>query len=233
VLRAIVVDRTSVDAGDEVGATASVDGSVPAGSRFLWAVEPSGGVISADGSRARWRAPLDGPVPSTYVLSVTLVHTSLATLATTPVGQTNSNGAASSPPITVNDARREMSALSEQFLRDAADVNVAPEICVRNFTTSCPGRQQALDELTSSRAVFSAVSIVFEPLEFLRSVEWPGCVGPDGSARCAVLLYHAEWTRTRRSDGGQERGAGDQYVQGFYEQRRWWLCGAWFEAVGN
>lgn len=230
VLRAVTVDRTTVDAGDEIIALATLEGAAPAGARYVWSVQPDAGVLSPDGSTAHWRAPVDDPVPATYVLSVTLVHSSGMSLATTSGTVPASSGVASSPPVTVNDARREMDALGAAFLKDAADVNVAPEMCVRNFTTSCAGRQTVLDDLALSRATYSAQSVTFEPQFFLRSVEWPDCVAPDRSARCAVVIYRVEWTRTRRADGAQERIAGDEYLQGFYERSRWWLCGAWFEA---
>lgn len=229
VVRAVTVNRTTVDAGDEILVTASIDGSAGTGRlRYIWVVQPNAGILNPDGPTLRWRAPSDDPVPATYVFSLTLAEASDTAAFGAP--GSSQQAATSSPPVTVNDARRETMSQGEAFLKDAADMSVAPEICIRNFTRSCEGTESALQQLASDRATYSSAAISYELQLFVRSIEWPNCVAPDGSARCVLLIYSAEGLRTRKADHAQERVSGTQYVQGFYEKNRWWLCGARFEA---
>jgi hypothetical protein len=230
VVEGVRASRTHVEAGDEIELTATVSGSAtPGQARYLWSVQPNAGVLSPDGLTARWRAPVSDPVPASYVFTVSLVQTSQAAIASPTAATSSAAMAASSTPVFVNDARREMNTQSDAFLHDFADANVAPEMCVRNFTQTCSGRQQALQDITASRETYSALSLNYALQLFVRSIEWENCTAPDGTARCAVLIYDVTGTRTRRADGTQEPVAGTQYVRGFYEQNRWWLCGAEFD----
>lgn len=231
VVRSVTVNRTNIEAGDEITISASIDGSAAPGQlRYIWSVEPNAGVLNANGPTLVWQAPSHDPVPATYVFSVTLAAASDTTAFGATAATSSRNAAASSPPVIVNDARRETISQSEAFLKDAADTSVAPDICVRNFTQSCDGTRTVLAQLQSDRTTYSEGSVKYDLQLFVRSIEWPNCVAPDGSARCTLLIYDVEWLRTRKSDNVQERVTGTEYVQGFYERNRWWLCGARFEA---
>jgi hypothetical protein len=231
VLRGVTVNRTNIEAGDEIIATATIDGSwTPATIRYVWAVQPNAGVLTSNGSTLRWRAPSGDPVPATYVFSVTLAEASDTTAFGGPGAASSAAPAVSSPPVTVNDARRETISQTEAFLTDLADSSVSPQLCVRNFTDSCEGKQRAIEDASALRATYSSASIAYDLQLFVRSVEWANCVAPDGSARCALLIYNADWTRTRRTDSVQERVSGTEYVQAYYERNRWWLCSRRFEA---
>lgn len=227
-VRAVTVTRTNIEAGEEITVSASVDGvGAPGQLRYVWSVQPNAGMLTPEGPTLRWKAPVSDPVPATYVFSVTLVQSSQTAIG--PPAATTQNGAASSPPVFVNDARREMISQSELFLRESAESSVSPDAAVRNFTDSCPGKQAAIEEIAANRAAYSAASVSFDLQMFVRSIEWANCTAADGSARCALLIYDAAWSRTRRADSVQETVTGTEYVQGFYEGNRWWLCGARFE----
>ena len=230
VVRSVTVNRTNVEAGDEITVMASIDGAWASGRlRYVWSVQPNAGVLRPDGAMLRWRAPDADPVPATYVFSVTLAEAS-DTTAFGVTAASSQNAAASSPPVTVNDARRETIPQSEAFLDDAANMSVPPEVCLRNFTQSCDGTRTVLEQLQHDRAQYSSTSITYDLELFVRSIEWPNCTAPDGSARCALLIYDVDWLRTRKVDNVQERVKGTEYVQAFYERNRWWLCGARLEA---
>ena len=225
-VRAVTVTRTNIEAGEEILVSASVDGA-PGQLRYIWTVQPNAGTLTPEGSTLRWKAPVSDPVPATYVFSVTLVQSSQTAIGSPAAG--TQNGAASSPPVFVNDARREMISQGDLFLRESAESSVSPDAAVRNFTDSCPGRQTAMTEIAANRSAYSTMSVKFDLQLFIRSIEWANCTAADGSARCALLIYDATWTRTRRADSVQEAVTGTQYLQGFYERNRWWLCGARFE----
>lgn len=230
VVRAVTVDRTHVEAGSEVALAASLDTAVTPGPlRFVWTVTPPGGSLASDGATARWRAPANDPVPAAYVFSVAVIASGSG--ATSPLASTTSNHAdATSPPVMVNDARRETQAHATAFLSDLANPNISPSMCVRNFTDSCgAGKQGALNDATALRTQYSAGATSYTLQLFLRSVEWANCTGPDGSAICALLVYTVDTVWTRRTDGGGDRTHGYQYLRAVYEQNRWSLCSSRFD----
>jgi hypothetical protein len=230
VVRSVSASRTNIEAGDEITISAFIDGSwAPGQLRYIWSVEPNAGVMNPEGPTLRWRAPSDDPVPATYVFSVALAQASDTTAFGVTAATSSHNSAASSPPVFVNDARRETMSQSEAFLKDAADMSVAPEVCLRNFTQSCDGTHTVLEQLQTDRTMYSNGSVKYDLQLFVRSIEWPNCTAPDGSARCALLIYDVEWLRTRKANNLQERVSGTEYVQGFFERNRWWLCSARFE----
>ncbi len=229
VVRAVTVDRTTVEAGAELGLTATVDDGISHGPlRFAWTVSPAGGTLTSDGSTARWRAPVSDPVPTDYVFSVAAIESG-TTAAVTTTAASADRGVATSLPVTVNDARRETQAHATAFLTDLASPSATPAYCVRNFTDSCAdGKRTAADAVTSLRSQYSSAATSYSLQLFLRSVEWANCTGPDGSATCALLVYTVDTVWTRRADGGQDHTHGYQYVRAVYERNRWWLCSSRF-----
>ena len=154
VVTSIHVDRTNIEAGDEVGLRVTVEGATPSSDlRYTWTVEPPAGTLKSDGPTARWRAPLSDPVPATYTFLVSIVQPD-ASGSAVRLAATQAAVAAASSQVTVNDARRELRAHSEAFLSDAVNATVAPEICVRNFADSCSGKQDAVQEISAGRAQY-------------------------------------------------------------------------------
>jgi hypothetical protein len=234
VVSSVTLERTHLEAGREVEVVATVENAEgPDQLRFTWAVEPAAGNWLGDGSRVRWRSPTNAPVPATYTFTVTVVEPYVGVDSTGRTVSLEHRITGSSPPLRVNDWRREMSGHSEAFMAEYANSSVSPEVCIRNFTDSCAGKRAALAEIAEQRAIYTGTSVTYSLDLSLRSIEWPNCTGPTGSATCALLIYKVEWSLTRRADGRAERVEGTESLRGVYERDRWWLCESQFSPAAS
>jgi hypothetical protein len=217
VVRSVTASAAQVEAGQELTVTAAVeDAETPVDQlRYTWMADPAGGSFEGDGRVVRWRAPATGPVPSDYVLRVTVLD-----------GPLIASGATSS--IRVNDGLREMRQLTETFLADFSDSNKSAEVCVRNFTNSCPGKQEELADIQRNRQTFTILSSNYR----IDSVEMNAnpffCTGPGGPSSCARVIAPARWVSLNRTNNRIEEVRGDAWLTGIYENRQWWLCDSRF-----
>jgi len=237
VVSSVTLGRTHLEAGREVEIVATVENAEgPDQLRFTWIVEPAAGTwLGGDGgSRVRWRSPANEPVPATYTFIVTVVEPYVGADSTGRTVSLEHRVTGSSPQLRVNDWRREMTAHSEAFIADYANSSVSAEVCIRNFTDSCPGKRAALADIAKQRATYTGTGGVTHTLDmYLRSIEWPNCTGPTGAATCALMIYKVEWSLTRRADGQAERVEGTESLRGFYERDRWWLCESQFSPAAS
>lgn len=231
VITSVTVTRTEIEGGDTVDLTATAqDGETPPDQLgYLWAVDPPGGTFMGAGQSVQWRAPLDGPVPTDYLLTVTVVEAY--------VGREGVSGrptylehrvTASSPPVAVNDAFREMKQLGERFLADLSNSSVSPEVCVRNLTDSCDRKRHVLEDINRNRLDYTIISARYQFKEFVRSRSGPECTARSGAASCALVIYAVEWIWVRKSDGARELVRGENDLKGVYERSRWRLCDSLF-----
>lgn len=226
IIRSITLDRQNVEAGQNVTATAQVDDpDTPLTNlRYEWSVSPSSGALDGNGKTGRWQSPGNDQVPGSYTLTVTIVKSYIGLDGSGRPTNLEYRVTATSAPITVNDAQREMKANSEAFLADFMNPNVSPAMCVRNFADSCDGRQDAMQDAATARDGYSDATVAYRFGLFQLGNQPSACSSPDGSARCALTVYQVEWVRTRKSDGVQERVTGTEYLTGIYDKNRWWLC---------
>jgi hypothetical protein len=235
VVSSVTLGRTHLEAGREVEVAATVENAEgPDKLRFTWVVEPAAGTwLGGDGLRVRWRSPTNAPAPATYTFILTVVEPYVGVDSTGRTVGLEHRVTGSSPPLWVNDWRREMMGHSEAFIADYANSSVSAEVCIRNFTDSCAGKRAALAEIAEQRATYTGTGVTYALVEFLRSIEWPNCTGPTGSATCALLIYKVEWLLTRRADGRAEHVQGTESLRGVYERDRWWLCESQFSPAAS
>jgi hypothetical protein len=217
VVRSVTVNRTQVDAGQEVEITVvAEDAQTPAELlTYEWAAEPAAGTFTSQGRIARWRAPTDGPVPSDYVIRVTVRDLTLSGTMTTP-------------PIRVNDGIREMRQLAETFLADFSDSTKSPEFCVRNFTNSCSGKQEELFDIQNNRQTFTILNSNYRVDSVSLDANPFFCTAPGAPSSCARVISEARWVSFNRRTNRVEEARGDSWLTGVYENRQWWLCDSRF-----
>jgi hypothetical protein len=216
VLRSVTPNRTQVDAGQEVEVTAvAEDAQTPADQlQFVWNAEPTGGTFSGQGRVVRWRAPTDGPVPTDHAIRVTVRDAAQATASGTTM------------PIRVNDGVREMRQLAETFLGDFIDSNKPAEFCVRNFTNSCPGKQQELVDIQENRDGFTIIASQssYRITEVHLNSGWLNCTAPAGPASCALVVAPSNFVSRNNHTGRIENAPGTALISGIFEQNQWRLC---------
>jgi hypothetical protein len=212
-----MANRTQVDAGQEIEVTAvAEDAQTPAELlTYEWTAEPAGGTFMNQGRIARWRAPTDGPVPSDYAIRVTVRDLTLSATMTTS-------------PIRVNDGIREMRQLAETFLADFSDSTKTAEFCVRNFSNSCPGKQEELLDIQNNRQTFTILSATYRVDSVSLNASPFFCSAPGGPSGCARVISPARWVSFNRILNRVEEARGDSWLTGFYENRQWWLCDSRF-----
>ncbi|MGH9313514.1 MAG: hypothetical protein ACRD1S_09980 [Vicinamibacterales bacterium] len=216
VIRGVTPNRTQVDAGQEVEVTAVADDAeTPADQlQYVWTAEPAGGTFTGAGRIVRWRAPIDGPVPSDYAIRVTVRDLMLSATSTTPL-------------IRVNDGIREMRQLAETFFTDFSDSTKSAEFCVRNFTDTCRiGKQSELEDIQNNRRDYTMISDKHRIDEVVLNSGWVECTAPTGPQSCALVLTAVDWISISKTTGALRRSRGDSVITGIYEQstRQWWLC---------
>jgi hypothetical protein len=215
VVRSVTANRTQVDAGQEVEITAvAEDAQTPAELlTYEWTAEPAGGTFTSQGRTARWRAPTDGPVPSDYAIRVTVRDLTLSATMTTS-------------PIRVNDGIREMRALAETFLGDFIVSTNTAEFCVRNFSDSCPGKQQELIDIRENREDFTILPAqsTYRVAEVHLNSGWLNCTSPQGPGSCALVVAPSRFVSINHQTGRVEVAPGDALISGIFEQNRWRLC---------
>jgi hypothetical protein len=217
VIRSVTANRTQVDAGQEVEITAvAEDAQTPAELlTYEWTTEPPGGTLASQGRIVRWRAPTDGPVPSDYVVRVTVRDLTLSATMTTS-------------PIRVNDGIREMRQLAEAFLADFSDSSKSAEFVVRNFSNSCGGKQEELLDIQNNRQTFTILNAIYRVDSVSLNASPFFCSAPGGPSGCARVISPARWVSLNRVTNRIEEARGDSWLTGFYENRQWWLCDSRF-----
>ncbi len=213
IVRSVTPNRMQVDAGQEVEVTAvAEDVQTPADQLlYEWVADPVGGTFTGQGRIVRWRAPTDGPVPSDYTIRVTVRDLTLS-------------GTGTSAPIRVNDGIREMRQLAETFLADFSDSTKSAELCVRNFTDSCPGKRDELAQIQDNRRTLVIVSEMHRVGDVQMNASPFTCTAPTGKASCALVVSPVQWISRLRSNGSVECVRGDSWLTGVYERNQWWLC---------
>jgi hypothetical protein len=217
VVRSVTASPTQVNAGQELEVTAVADDAQTTAEQlqYEWTAEPAGGTFTGQGRIVRWRAPTDGPVPSDYVIRVTVRDVTLSATMTTS-------------PIRVNDGIREMRQLVETFLTDfASPTRPSPEFCVRNFTDTCRiGKQMELEDIRDNRRDYTIISDKHRIDEVVLNSGWVECTAPTGPQSCALVLSAVDWISTSNTTGALRRSRGDSVITGIYEQstKQWWLC---------
>jgi hypothetical protein len=221
IVRSVTPSRTQVDAGQEIEVTAvAEDAQTPADQlTYEWAAEPAGGLFTGQGRVVRWRAPTAGPVPSDYMIRVTVRDPAFlsATMAT--------------PAIRVNDGLREMRQLAETFLGDFIVTANPPAFCVRNFSDSCPGKQQELEDIRLNRENFiiKTGESTYRVTEVHLNSGWLQCTAPGGPSTCALVVAPSRFVSENRHSGQTEVAPGTALISGIFEQNQWRLCDSRFE----
>jgi hypothetical protein len=223
VISSIAASAARVEVGSTVEITADVRDAETALDKLLYQWTFEGGSIDGEGASVRWRAGAAASTPADVNIRLTVIE---PYPALNEAGQivTREHKVESSPvAVRVHDSPTELGNIGRSFLRKFATTAISPEECVTDFSDSCRGKFDELDDIRNNRKWFVIRSHtlgtprVNVSSPYLRadtvipcSFESLVAVCPPGESRCVP--------------GTIERVAGDCSLTGIYEQNRWWLC---------
>jgi hypothetical protein len=220
VIESVTVSTERLEVGDEVTLSAAVtDAETPLDQlKFEWTA--AAGTISGQGTSVKWRAPGNGSTPQDYTVTLTVTETYGAAGATHIV-------TATSPTIRVHDSQKELGEMGVAFLTDFANSSIPASVCVRDFSDSCSGKTDELNDITENRSHFEIIG---------SSLRLRGVTISSNNVRANMTVACSFTSRIKKCDAGDSKCtvgsvgtvAGDCALTGVYEQKRWWLCDSTF-----
>lgn len=214
-IESITLGSNRVEAGSEVDVTAVVkDAETPIDQlAYTWSAAPPGGTVTGTGPAVKWRAPTGQPTPAVYTLTLTITE------KYTSAGEAKENVVVSTPAsVHYNDSFAEAGALVTQFLTDFSTFSVSPEMCVRNFSDNCRGKQDELQDIKNNRANFRILGGVFGPQQ----------ISFDATLTNGIVSESCTFTDIVNATQVRETVTGTCLLTTVYENWRWLLCSSLF-----
>jgi PKD domain len=232
-ITSITVSDTRVEAGTPVTLTAVVQDTETPVANLTYAWSAPTGTFSGTGAIVTWTPGTDAVTPGDFVVTLTVTEryaSGTSTLENKVTGTVTAH---------VNNSPKELADLSLRFLGNFANSSVPPATCVSEFSNSCRGKQNELDDITDNRHDFLILASTLRAT----SVELP----PAGTT-ATVHTFCAFTSRVITHDphsGGcladpssckfdtVQSVQGDCWTTNVYENGRWWLCTSRFTGLGS
>jgi hypothetical protein len=117
--------------------------------------------------------------------------------------------------------------MSRQFLLDFANSSLSPQYVMRNFTSSCPGTAEELQQVTHNRETYTiTASMTGNPAT---TINFGGRCPRGGVAGDACSDVSVSWTSTVIADGNTRTDTGIDELTAVYEKNAWKLCDSTFD----
>jgi hypothetical protein len=220
VIASITAPVARAEVNEPIVITAKIEDAETAADKLTYTWEANAGTFSGAGPAVTWRLE-PGATQTPIDLKVTLTVTEpYDALQNGQLVKLEHKVVREVTLTRVHDSRAELSAMTLRFLIDLfGNSSVRPEQCVVDFSNSCPGKFDELDDIEDNRSEFLILSasarIVNVALDAART-------SASVDAQCSF--------RDRKLPGGKEGvSEGMCRFTAVYEQRRWWLCSSHFE----
>jgi hypothetical protein len=212
VINTLTVDRERTEVDRDVRVTATVaDAETPVGSlAYEWSAAI--GTFAGTGSEVTWRAPASATTPAPYELTLTVVERYTAIVG--GVSRSLEHRTTKTVSIRVNNSPRETAELGIRFLTDFANSRIPAAVCVREFTDSCPGKEDELRDVENNRRKFEIVEFELGTPR----------VSLNARLTSATIDIPCDFTSIVKATGETDRATGTCALTAVYEQWRWWLC---------
>jgi hypothetical protein len=225
--------RTEVNTDIDVNAVVQDQETNPSSLVYEWTA--TGGIFSSAGPGAavRWRA-LNVTGPTAFELTLTVIER--YTVAVDGGGQeARENRVTGKTTVHVNDSPTEFPGLAYTFLDDFIHPDRPPEYCVRNFSDSCRGKQDELNDIRTNRAMF-----LIDPARSSVGTGTPafyatngGRAVPPGQASFAEIFIPCRFGSTSLATNVFGVAVGTCQLTGVYENFQWRLCDSHFQATAG
>jgi hypothetical protein len=214
---ALTVSADRLEVGEEITLSASVLDDETSADDLTYQWQAAAGTIVGTGRTVKWRAPVGEATPATYKITLLVIDKYGSGEQTLEHRVT-----AESSVIHVDDSPKTVRELSEQFIREFADSSLSPQTCVRNFSDSCSGKQDELEDIIDNRQRFVILSHTIGTAAH----------NINASRTQATVSIPCEFTSRVKKDNSIEVAKGTCVLTLVNESYRWWLCSSRLRA-GN
>jgi len=210
------------DLDETITVTATViDAETPTDQlKYEWAAES--GAISGSGREISWRAPAQANTPATVRLTLTVTET-YQTTDSQGLPTTAENKVTGTFDVRLHASAKEVRDMAVDFLVAFSQQRLSPAQIISNFTDSCAGKGQELDDVVKNQREKTIVSYNVEPNPRV-DVAFGGVCRDRDRAADACAYVPVRWQSTFKSDGKPELAVGTDQVSAIYEDNRWRLC---------
>lgn len=231
VITGITVSLTRVEVGVDVTIAATVTDAETNVDQLTYVWTASVGTITGTGRTVTWRlAAGAATTPADVVVRLTVTEPYQALEGGAIVTKTHTVEA-TAPSFRVHDSDAELRAMTLDFLRKFADSSVSPEVAVNQFTDSCVGKRDELQDIIDNRKHFVVLGSEYRVASVTLNGDrtFADIVAPCYfRSRCTAAGAAAGKCAF---DGKIDEVQGDCLLTAVYEQPRWWLCSSRFSGV--
>ncbi|HEX7780397.1 MAG TPA: hypothetical protein VF424_14215, partial [Vicinamibacterales bacterium] len=219
VIRSIGVALSRVEVEQDVEVTAEVDDAETNPDQLTYEWTATAGTITGSGRTVRWRlakGATQTPVDVTVSLAVVERYTeTVNSLIITREHRVTQSAA----PFRAHDSDAELRKISIEFLVYLfGNSNVSPSACLVDFSDSCRGKQDELQDNENNRRTF----------QILSAQATVASVAISADRLSADVIAPCVFRDREIATGHEATSSGDCYLTAVYERSRWWLCSSSF-----
>jgi hypothetical protein len=194
---------------------------------FAWTADT--GTFSGTGSSVTWVAGQNATTPADVVLTLTVTerYTTGSTQA--------ENKVSSSTTVRLNNSPKELREMSLRFLGDYANSRISPEQCVSEFSDSCRGKKDELEDIQDTRHDYEHIGST------LRHTSLTVNTNRTSATVHTFCSFTVRVITTQPRDEPCQNGkcplgsigssTGDCWTTNVYEKGRWWICESHFTPI--
>jgi hypothetical protein len=221
------------EVGNPIALTATVDDAETPLDKLTYNWTAPTGTFAGTGRTVVWTPGTDAATPGDFTVTLTVIerYTSGSTTA--------ENTATGTTTVHVNNSPKELAELSLRFLNDFANSKIAPEQCVREFSDSCRGKKDELEDIVDNRHDFEILSSTLRHTGL--QIDGPAT---NATVHTACSFTSRVITNTPQSGGCKvdpascrfgtvQTAEGDCLTTNVYEKGRWWICTSNFAPKGK
>lgn len=210
------------DLDETLTVTATVtDAETPADQlRYEWTADA--GAFSGTGREVTWRAPAQANTPAEVRLNLVVVET-YPTVNAQGLPVTAEHRIPGLFAVRLHASAKEVRDLAVEFLTDFSQQRLSPEQVVRNFSDSCRGKGEELNDVRDNQREFTITAFNVEgnpPVD----VDFGGVCRERGRAGDACTYVNVRWESIERANGRRWVTVGVDQVSAVYQSSRWRLC---------
>jgi len=227
-VKSIALSEPRAEVGTPLTITASVEDVETPVASLIYAWKAPTGTFTGTGPVVTWVAGEDAVTPADVVLTLTVTE-KYGTGATA-----GENTVSSTTTVHLNNSPIELSNLSMRFLGDFANSRISPEKCVSEFSDSCSGKKDELQDIDDNRHDFEIIASILRPTSVsIASSRLTATVHTACSFTSRVITTAP---REESCQGGKcplgSVGSvqGDCWTTNVYEKGRWWICESHFSS---